>query len=126
MKTSSFGLMAKVDPGKLGVNLRFRNSQTIHPEARKAQRALADAIKKEITERPYDYEPCQRCYLSLVFTFGSNRFDVDGPVKRTMDAVEMALKELGHAWNDRKVVEVRMSKQTGPEPNIDIMMFTII
>jgi hypothetical protein len=124
VKTSSFGLLAKVDPGELGVNIRFKRSQAIHPRAKKAQRALVEAIKKEIEGRPY--EPCSRCYLSLVFTFANNRFDVDGPVKRTMDAVEMALKELGHKWNDRKVVEVRMAKQVGPEPNIDLMMFPII
>ncbi len=126
MKTSSLGLRAMVDPGDLGVNIRFKRSQTIHPRAKAAQRALVDAIKKEISGRPYGYEPCSRCYLSLMFTFTSNRFDVDGPVKRTMDAVEMALKELGHAWNDRKVVQVNASKQVGPEPNIDLMMFSII
>ncbi len=61
--------------------------------------------------------------MAMTFSFSSKRFDVDGPVKRTMDAVEKALKEMGFDWNDRRVVAVRADKDVSNPPGIDLYMY---
>jgi hypothetical protein len=113
----------KVDPGDLGVNLRFKGSQVIHPKARAAQAKLVKEIQKHIQGREQGYDvPEGACYLSLVFYFSSRRFDVDGPVKRTMDALEKALKGLTYEWNDRRVGVLRVEKQMLAKPGISLYL----
>lgn len=108
-----------VNPGDLGVNLRFKGKQVIHPRARKAQDALIADVKKEV-EKFGDAFNLEYGSASVHFTFTSSRFDIDGPLKRTLDAVERGIKAAGHAWNDSRLKEVYITKKVGDTPRVSI------
>ena len=95
------------DPRDLGVNIRFRGNQVKHPRARAAQELLTADI---VRENPR-WEPCDVCRVRIVFVYPDNRSDIDGPIKRTLDAVEAAVKEMGHKWHDGRVHGLEVYKR---------------
>lgn len=125
--TTTLKLWSSVDPRELPINRRFKNSQTVHPRAKAAQRQLADDI---IAAMPADFEPCQdECTLRLAFVYPDRRTDIDAAIKRTLDAIQMAIKEAGHQWHDGKIDRMLVSRyRTNPEgsyssPGIDIHLY---
>jgi Holliday junction resolvase RusA-like endonuclease len=111
---------SEVDPGDLGVNIRFRGRQALHPRSRAAMKKLMEDVTKAI-ESTEGFQPCAvDCSLSIWFTFRNRRFDIDGPIKRTMDSLERAIKAAGYTWNDLRVDHLLVEKQTDPKPGIYI------
>jgi Holliday junction resolvase RusA-like endonuclease len=117
---SVLSIQSATNPGDLGVNLRFKEKQVIHPRARAAQDALITEIKASI---PDSYKPCSNCAVEVAFTFTSNRFDIDGPIKRTLDAIQKALKAKGYIWSDARVTKMVVSKYVDDEPGIELEMW---
>lgn len=109
-----------VNPGDLGVNLRFRGKQVIHPRARKAQNELIEDVKKAV-ERVPSFNP-EYGIAGVIFTFTSNRFDIDGPLKRTLDSLERGIKAAGYQWNDSRLKEVYIEKKVGETPMLSILL----
>jgi Holliday junction resolvase RusA-like endonuclease len=58
--------------------------------------------------------------VTLIFTFVTGRFDIDGPIKRTLDAIEKAIKAKGYDWNDLRVVKLNVRKMVGESPGVQI------
>lgn len=124
--TNLLQVWSNVDPRELQINRRFKKSQFIHPRARAAQRQLADDIRAAIAP---DYQPCRDdCAVHLILHYPDRRSDIDGPIKRVLDALEMAVKEAGYAWHDGRIDHLRVSRRltdirTKAEPGIYIQMF---
>ena len=116
----SFSLDTDLDPRGLAINLRFRNKQIIHPRVRAAQDALITLIKQAI-QKGGEYEPCRDCAVELVYTFPTTASDIDGPIKRTLDAIQMAHKSLGHTWHDNRISHLNVVKTKG-EPGMFLGM----
>lgn len=103
---------SKVDPGDMGVNLRFRGNQVIHPRAREARDTLVRDIVHAADGQLIDLG--KDTWVSMSFTFRTRRFDIDGPIKRTLDALQLAMKqEVGYddGWNDNRVTAIYVTKE---------------
>lgn len=98
----TFYLNSDVDPRDLAVNVRFRGKAVTHPRARAAQEQLVAEIKQAI-QAEEAYDPCEDCGVVAKFMLPNRRSDHDGPLKRTLDAIEQAHKALGYTWNDNRV-----------------------
>jgi Holliday junction resolvase RusA-like endonuclease len=111
---------SNVNPGDLGVNLRFKGKQVIHPRARAAQNALIEDVKQAVEKIP-EFNP-EYGIAGVLFVFTSKRFDIDGPLKRTLDALERGIKAAGYNWNDSRIKEVYITKEVGETPMLSISL----
>lgn len=124
--TNLLQVWSSVDPRDLRINKKFRNNPHLPPGVSRAQDNLILDIKQAI---PDDYDPCQvDCGATLTFVFPDKRTDIDGPIKRTLDAIEKAIKAKGYKWHDGKidhlaVRRVKTDPRTHPDPGIGIVMF---
>jgi Holliday junction resolvase RusA-like endonuclease len=115
-------VLADVDPGELSVNLKFRGSPVLHPRVRKAKDDLILQIKNTIQLMSEEYQPCSACKVYIRYSFTNSRFDVDGPLKRTIDAIQEALNAVGYEWNDKRIEDLRVIKWVMNQPQIVIEM----
>lgn len=116
-----------LDPRDLAINLRFKGKTVVHPRNKAAQGKIRDAVSDWI-EKDWEkwgedmrWQPPKPAKMLLQFTFPTAANDVDGPVKRTMDAVERGIKQMGLTWNDNQVVDLRVLKYKG-EPRMSILL----
>ena len=91
-----------VDPRDLAINLRFKGKPVIHPRVRAAMDEVVVHTKQAIQDE-VDYTPCKDCVVRIIFRFPSRRSDIDGPLKRFLDAIQEAHKALGLDWNDNRI-----------------------
>lgn len=113
-------VVSSVNPADLAINLRFKEKQVIHPRVRAAQDWLITDIKLAV---PDSYETCNPCTSEITFVFTSNRFDIDGPLKRTLDAIQKALKAKGYTWSDARISQLTVYKDVDEEPSIELEMW---
>lgn len=114
-----------INPADLAVNIRYKNRQYLPKRVKDAQQEVKDAVARAIEWRGY-YDPPMRCTVVLDYFFARRNSDIDGPVKRTLDAIQMAFEQHDVAWNDSQVRELIVHKWTAGEaersPGIVIQM----
>lgn len=66
------------------------------------------------------YVPGRQVAVRLYFPFRSRRSDVDGPIKRTIDAVQKGFRAVdpGSKWDDRNVEKVSAERVHKEHPFI--------
>lgn len=111
---------SSINPADLAINIRFKEKQIIHPRVRAAQDGLITDIKLAV---PDSYETCNPCTAEVTFVFTSNRFDIDGPIKRTLDAIQKALKAKGYIWSDSRIHQLTIYKEVDELPCIELEMW---
>jgi hypothetical protein len=115
-------VISSVDPGDLRINLRYTSNKTLPKVVKDAKANLAaDVFEKARSYNP-PYDPPTKAIVNLTFTFSSLAFDLDGPLKHTLDALQDGLRMAGHpTWNDRYIWEITLYREIG-EPGIIIHM----
>lgn len=97
------------DPGQLRVNLRYRNSHTLPPVVLSAIKNVVTASQEACSQT--DWTPGD-AYVGVAFDFfvDSRKEDVDGPIKRVLDAVAEGCK-----FNDGRVKRVLIERTIVPD-----------
>ena len=121
-----------VDPAALSVNKKSWNPNHLPKEVRKAQDDLVIELKQALTtqESHPDWEAgwiddTETFTVEMEFGFRSTNSDVDSPIKRVLDALEMALVAKGYDWNDRKVYDLIVSKYIDPIPTLMVILYPL-
>jgi Holliday junction resolvase RusA-like endonuclease len=60
--------------------------------------------------------------VRMDFGFKSDNSDIDGPIKRVLDALEKALVARGYHWKDRMVYSLIVDKYITRKPNMTIVV----
>lgn len=96
------------------------------PETKRAMQALSCAVSDEFTAQYTGWIPPNnaRFGVSLTFQFTSGQSDIDGPVKRTIDATFRALRVLTDSpkANDARVYLLSVQKQVGDPPFVRVVV----
>lgn len=107
-----------VRPEDLSRNIQYRNSGVLPPRPRAAMARITELVTRAVHEQAY--EPGEKVAAYLSFPFSSRRSDVDGPIKRTIDAVQAGIRAARPddrpAWNDRNVETVQASRVPKDQP----------
>lgn len=110
-----------VDPRHLQVNRRIKTGHWVPTEVKRAMQTVGNLVAADV---PTDWTPTRdtRYAAELRFVFPSSRSDIDGPVKRTIDAAFAAIREkTGSPFaNDSRVVRLLVTKGVGTEPNLSL------
>jgi hypothetical protein len=105
-----------VDPRELQVNRRYRDNHALTPEVRAAMQTIQGQVFDAVHEQP-DFRLAGTYELALRFSFLTMASDIDGPVKRTIDAIalgiNMALTYRGRVFNDNEICVLHVSKSLG-------------
>lgn len=109
-------LRSVVSPADLGVNIHYRDSSVTHPRVRAAQDWLTIELKERMSQHGI-YKLPKPARVELYFHFPTRGYDLDGPVKRTIDAIETAAKAQDIDWNDNWVTELFVRKRYGHLPD---------
>jgi Holliday junction resolvase RusA-like endonuclease len=111
-----------VDPKDLRVNHRYRDVRKLPPLIANAMKQLTKdaerAGKATGVEIPKDRRV--RLKVSIWFTFNDMRADVDGPSKRTLDAIAAGLE-----FNDNRVDELTLVRSSVGPPGIVAVVETV-
>lgn len=79
---------------------------------------IAELVTRAVHEQAYT--PGTKVAVYLSFPFSSRRSDVDGPIKRTIDAVQAGIRAARPddrpAWNDRYVEVIQAARAKKDEP----------
>lgn len=105
------------------MNNRFRGSHVTPKKVRAAMDELSSLAAEQATFTP---DKDIRFALDLSYTFPSMRGDVDGPVKRTIDAVFRGFRRRidSSFVNDGRVTHVRAKKFVGtPATVVEVWSF---
>ncbi len=119
--TRQLFLHIETDPRDLALNLRFKGKPVTHPRVREAMDEVVVLTKQAILDE-LDYIPCKDCGVSLKFVVPSRRSDIDGPLKRFLDAVQAAHKALGLDWNDNRISKLMVERVIFDAPGIIMHM----
>jgi hypothetical protein len=107
-----------VRPEDLSRNIQYRNSGVLPPRPRAAMKRIEELVEKAVED--HGYQPGTKVAIYLSFPFSSRRSDVDGPIKRTIDAVQAGIRAARPddrpAWNDRYVETVQASRVPKDQP----------
>lgn len=103
-----FEFSADIDPVALTVNKRFRSNRTIHPDVRRAMDDLVKIVTAKKNREGFELRRDSLLSLTFVFTFRTNRADLDNPLKRTIDSLAEAI-----GFNDSRVWEIHLYRKTG-------------
>lgn len=116
--------MHGVKPEDLSRNIQYRNSGVLPPRPRKAMARVSELVERAAREQ--EYIPGRKVAIFLSFPFGSKRSDVDGPIKRTIDAIEKGLRAAGpdESWNDRSVHAVQATR-VAKDHTFDITVYNL-
>jgi Holliday junction resolvase RusA-like endonuclease len=108
--TRKLYLHLDVDPRDLAINRRFKGKPVIHPRVREAMDEVVIHTKQAI-QGEVDYIPCKDCGVRIIFGFPSRRSDIDGPLKRFLDAIQEAHKALDLDWNDNRISKLVVERE---------------
>jgi Holliday junction resolvase RusA-like endonuclease len=119
---NSFYVVSQTDPANLAINIKHRDSSHLPASVKKAQNDLVIEIKAHLIEQDAEWvdDPDKIYKVKMEFGFKNIRSDIDGPVKRVLDAIQMALVARGHKWDDAMVYDLIVSKYGAKNPRINI------
>lgn len=112
-------IQTEIDPRTLQVNRRFHKSHALPPDVRKSMLQLAEKAHHIMTSQmPFEtgtFNKKTRFSCRLTFTFPTLGSDIDGPVKRTIDATFRGMREAldDPNINDTRIVELWITKRVG-------------
>lgn len=114
-----------VKPEDLSRNIQYRNSGVLPPRPRAAMKRVAELVERAVSRS--NYHPGREVVVSLEFPFTSSRSDVDGPIKRTIDAVQQGVRAAypDEKWDDKAVTQVLAKKVAKSRP-FRITMFDAV
>jgi hypothetical protein len=105
MTTELTVILHGVNPADLSRNIQFKTTTALPKRARVAQKRVAELVERAVREQ--DYHPGRKVVAMLEFPFRSKNSDVDGPIKRTIDGVQMGIRAAREhdtpPWNDKAV-----------------------
>jgi Holliday junction resolvase RusA-like endonuclease len=127
--SSKFFFHSDTDPASLAVNKKHLIASRLPADVKKAQDDLVLEMKAQLIT----YEAMKEVdwlngddgsiyEVFMEFGFKSDQSDIDGPVKRVLDALQKALVARGYHWNDRMVYDLRVSKYLSTRPNITVKL----
>lgn len=67
------------------------------------------------------FSPPYETRVKLVFWFPTRASDIDGPIKRALDAVEQGIKDAGCDWNDNRITSLVVYKEIG-HPRMEVFL----
>lgn len=104
-----------LDPKLLQVNRRLKGGHWVPTEVKQAMQTLQDYSRIQIQQSGWVPSKDQHYRVTLNLTFSNRNSDIDGPVKRTMDAVFRGMREAVDvpAINDARVIEMAVTKRIG-------------
>lgn len=103
------------NPLDVRVNSRFYGSQALPPAVREGILAIFHDTQRAVEEQGYD-PGLGYVQMDITFTFASNRGDIDGPLKRTIDAVADGIKRSGYPkFHDGKVKKLVVRRRTAAD-----------
>lgn len=126
-RVNSFWVRSGVDPASLSVNKKHLLASHLPKDVKQAQDDLITEIKSALITADsgpewdngwMDGEDGSIFHVTLEFGFRSDNSDIDGPIKRVLDALEKALVARGYVWNDRMVWDLTVSKYISKDPSI--------
>ena len=116
MRTSG---LIEVDPKSLRVNIRYLSNSTVPKIVRDAMNSVKEQVAIHAAEQGWKFIPKARYGASFIFCMEDRRADLDGPSKRTIDAVVDGLM-----INDGHIDELHFFRSVG-EPSICYQVWTL-
>lgn len=115
-------ISSAVDPKDLRVNHRYRDVRKLPPLIANAMKKLTeDAQRAGVSHGvAIPKTPKVRLGVSIWFTFNDMKADVDGPSKRTLDAIAAGLE-----FNDNRVDELHLYRTDVGTPGIVAEVWTL-
>lgn len=127
MSKTFFMMTSQIDPASLAVNKKHLIASHLPPEVKKAQDDLILEIKsalieyeKKVDSSWLDGTNGNIYEVFMEFGFKSDNSDLDGPIKRVLDALQKALVAREYHWNDRMVYDLHVSKYLSRSPNMTL------
>jgi len=127
--SNSFWVHAEVDPASLAVNIKNLSNDHLPTSVKQAQGDLIYEIKKHLIpqegEKGDDLDWLNGAdgkifRVKMEFGFLSDRSDIDGPIKRVLDALQKAIVARGYHWNDAMVYDLWVLKYLTRHPSTHI------
>lgn len=111
-----------IDPRNLQVNRRIKGGHWVPTEVKSAMKQL-DMLVTPWFNAGWVPTKTSLYSVTLSYTFPTMRSDLDGPVKRTLDAVFGAMRRETNSpfANDSRVVSLDITKIVG-EPSLSIRL----
>lgn len=109
-----------VDPKSLRVNIRFQSNRTLPPIVRKAMEDTKRVLEQDAIAQDWEVRPLDRYAMRLDIIMNDKRADLDGPIKRTIDAIADGLQ-----INDQKIDELHVYRHVG-NPGIGYAVWTLV
>lgn len=115
-------IRSTVDPRDLRVNHRYRDVRKLPPLIANAMKKLTEDAQNAGKATGFEFPKDRKVRLrvSIWFTFDSMRPDVDGPSKRTLDAIAAGLE-----FNDNRVDELNLYRTEVGTPGIVAVVETM-
>lgn len=112
-----------VDPRILGVNNRYRTNAVTPKDVRAEQLQLALDVSGAVRDQGFVPGKCHRAFL--VFTVPNRRSDLDGPIKRVLDAIQDGIRMAGYRdFNDNSFEDIHIYRKKG-EPQVSVRVVTL-
>ena len=126
MSTDLINIQTQIDPRNLQANKRYKHSHVLPTQVRQAMKRLERMAQDQLSESSWLPTPTTRYAVRLSVTFPTANSDIDGPVKRTIDAVFRGMRKAVDMVevNDLRVVDLHVTKSTG-EPGLHIIIFEV-
>lgn len=80
-------VVTEADPKQLRTNIRYSDIRHLPPEVRAAMKQVAIDAQRARDEQGFWPHPKARFTLDMVITMPDKRVDLDGPLKRALDAM---------------------------------------
>lgn len=115
MPSDLINIQEAIDPRLLQVNRRLKGGHWIKPETKAAMDQLSLLAAQQVSGRTWIPTKMSRFVVSLEFTFPTSNSDIDGPIKRTIDAVFTGMRkvvDLPHV-NDSRITSLWVRKFVG-------------
>jgi Holliday junction resolvase RusA-like endonuclease len=126
---SRFYFHSEIDPASLAVNKKHLIASHLPPEVKQAQDDLIVEMKASLIDHEskenmtwLDGMTGSIYEVRMDFGFKSDNSDIDGPIKRVLDALEKALVARGYHWKDRMVYGLIVDKYITRKPNMTIVV----
>jgi Holliday junction resolvase RusA-like endonuclease len=129
MPMPSFYFHSDINPASLAVNKKHLIASHLPPEVKQAQDDLIVEMKASLINHEgrenmtwLDGTTGSIYEVRMDFGFKSDNSDIDGPIKRVLDALEKALVARGYHWKDRMVYSLIVDKYITRKPNMTIVV----
>jgi Holliday junction resolvase RusA-like endonuclease len=126
---SRFYFHSEIDPASLAVNKKHLIASYLPPEVKQAQDDLITEMKSALISHEeradmswLNGEQGELFEVRMEFGFKSDRSDIDGPIKRVLDALQKALTARGYYWNDNMVYGLIVDKYLTKKPNMTVVV----